>query len=116
MRTNNPKVHRVLLFRLAIAAAFLLTFVPSSLAADTHRILLAQPKPVFPEIARQMHLYGSLVLEITVLPDGHVGTVKQQTGHPMLLRAADDAVRRWRYSPAPETTTLTVQIDFLEPK
>lgn len=115
MRTTaSHTTSRRLFSHLALPAAVLLACVAPAFASDTHRTLLVQTKPVYPEIARQMRIHGILVLEETVLPDGHVGDVKVQSGHPMLLQAANDAVRRWRYSPAPETTTLTIQIDFKE--
>lgn len=105
---RRPRIHR------ALHVALFLGCVLTAFAADTPRTLLVQSKPVYPEIARQMRIHGVLVIEVTVLPDGQVGSVKIQSGHPLLLRAAEDAVRKWRYSPAPETTTLSIQIDFQE--
>lgn len=105
-------IHRTLL-SIAVPIAVFLAAAPYGRAAENHRTLVAQTRPVYPEIARQMHIYGSLLLEITIAPDGRVSAIKPRSGHPLLLRAADEAVRRWIYSPAQEASTITVQIDFL---
>jgi TonB family protein len=59
-----------------------------------------------------MRVSGSIMLRITILPNGHVAEVQFEKGHPLLLRAAEDAVRHWRYAAATETTTQTVQVNF----
>lgn len=99
---------------LALLAALLFACIAPALASDAQRTLLVQTKPVYPEIARQMRIHGVLVLAVTVMPDGHVGAVQIRSGHPILLPAADEAVRKWLYSPAPVTTVLTVEINFQE--
>jgi outer membrane biosynthesis protein TonB len=51
-------------------------------------------------------------LEIQITPSGEVKTVKALGGHPLLIPAAEDAIRKWRYEPAQETTTTVVEFRF----
>lgn len=82
-------------------------------AAQNRRVVHKTP-PVYPELARRMHLSGTVVLEVTVLPDGSVAQMRTESGHAMLAEAAQEAVRRWRFEPAPETSNTTVNVNFGE--
>lgn len=102
-------------FRLRSAAtvfAISLLSVLSCFAADNKRALVEHCQPSYPEIARQMHVSGSIFLQISILPNGRVGEIRLESGHPLLAGSAEDAVRRWRYKPAAETTLAVVQVDF----
>lgn len=103
-------------FRLttAILAALLLLHPRAGSCADgdSHRKLLELVKPQYPELAKQMRVTGAIVLRITILPNGQVTEVQFEKGHPLLLRAAEEAVRRWRFAAAPDTTTQNVQVTF----
>jgi len=68
--------------------------------------------PVYPELARRMHVSGTVVVHLTVQPDGSVSDTKVESGHALLSPAAQEAVRRWRFEPASDTTDLTVDINF----
>jgi TonB family protein len=59
-----------------------------------------------------MHVSGTVVVHVTVLPDGSVSDTKVESGHALLSPAAQDAVRRWRFEPASETSDLTVDVNF----
>jgi len=59
-----------------------------------------------------MHVGGKVVLLVDIKPDGTVSSTKVQSGHPLLVTAAQDAVRRWRFSPTPEATESEVEINF----
>lgn len=67
--------------------------------------------PVYPELARQMRLVGTVRIEVVVAADGAVKSTRVLGGHPLLIRAADEAIRKWRYEPGPESTTV-VEIHF----
>jgi protein TonB len=58
-----------------------------------------QPQPVYPPIAIAAHVQGTVVLEAIIGRDGTVQDLKILKGHPLLVRAALDAVRTWRYQP-----------------
>jgi protein TonB len=46
-----------------------------------------------------MHLEGTVVLRAVIGRDGMVRSVEVVTGHPMLAKAAREAVLEWRYQP-----------------
>jgi TonB family protein len=50
-------------------------------------------EPVYPQMARIAHIYGRVVLQITVQPDGAV-TIQEIEGHPILVQAAKDSVQK----------------------
>jgi TonB family protein len=97
-------------------ALFLLVILPpkpaGALAPDAKRVLLTQVPPAYPELAKKMHLEGTVILQITIRSDGKIGTVAILAGHPLLRGAAENAVHQWRYTPAPEETVSTVQVNF----
>ena len=55
--------------------------------------------PVYPPNAVPMRLEGSVVLRAMITEQGKVRDVSVVSGHPMLVRAAIDAVQQWRYRP-----------------
>ena len=61
--------------------------------------LLVQPKPVYPQIAKVAGVQGTVVLHAIVSRDGSIQSLQVVSGHPMLVNAALDAVRQWRYKP-----------------
>ncbi len=56
-------------------------------------------KPVFPPIARQARISGTVKLEAMISKDGTVQNLKVLSGHPLLSQAAILAVQQWRYAP-----------------
>jgi len=58
--------------------------------------------PVYPRLARRRGYEGTVVFSVWVLVDGTVGEleVKQSSGHSTLDRAAERAVRKWKFTPA----------------
>jgi TonB family protein len=61
--------------------------------------LLHKVMPVYPSEARQLHVQGTVVLDATINEQGQMEDVKLVSGSPLLVQAAMDAVRKWRYSP-----------------
>jgi protein TonB len=62
-------------------------------------LLMHQVKPQYPVLARQARIEGTVVLQATIGKDGTVQNLRLISGHPMLVQAALDAVRQWRYRP-----------------
>ncbi|HJQ23635.1 MAG TPA: energy transducer TonB [Blastocatellia bacterium] len=55
--------------------------------------------PEYPPLARQIHLAGSVSVELMIAPDGHVEAARAINGHPLLVTAAVEAARAWRFEP-----------------
>ncbi|HEY2016043.1 MAG TPA: energy transducer TonB, partial [Bryobacteraceae bacterium] len=66
------------------------------------RMLISQTAPVYPPLAKQARIQGTVLLSIVVGKDGSVNQVTVMQGHPLLVPAALEAVRQWRY----QTTLL----------
>lgn len=60
---------------------------------------IAAPQPVYPPLARQARISGSVVLHAIIDKDGRVSQLEVVSGHPLLVQAALDAVKNWRYQP-----------------
>jgi TonB family protein len=69
-------------------------------------------EPVYPELARRMHVRGMVKLEATVRANGSVRSTKVLGGSPVLAMAAGDAVGKWKFEPTPNETTEVVEISF----
>jgi TonB family protein len=69
-------------------------------------------KPVYPDVARQMHITGTVRLEATVAPDGKVRDTRVVGGSPMLAQEATTAVKKWKYEEAPKETVEVVEVVY----
>ncbi len=61
--------------------------------------LIHQVKPEYPELARRARIEGTARLEAVISPEGTIRDLKVLSGHPVLVKAAMQAVARWRYQP-----------------
>jgi protein TonB len=68
--------------------------------------------PVYPEIARKMSISGSVKVVVVVAPNGSVKSTKLVGGHPLLVNAAMDALKQWKFETASEESTGTVEFKF----
>lgn len=80
--------------------------------------LVRRIEPGYPEIARQAHAEGVVILEATTDIYGRVAAVRVLRGHALLDAAAIDAVRQWVYEPLlvngrPRPVTFTVTVRFV---
>lgn len=66
--------------------------------------------PIYPQIARQAHVQGVVRLDTIIDKDGRVIEVKYISGPAMLIQAAMDAVKQWRFRPTLLNTT-PVQVE-----
>lgn len=71
--------------------------------------------PAYPALAKEMHVMGRVKLEATISADGHVLSTKVVGGSPLLVNAAVDAMKQWRFEPGPKDTTETFVFDFDSP-
>lgn len=55
--------------------------------------------PVYPRIAREAKIEGTVILEAVIAASGSVEEVRVLRSAPLLDAAAIDAVRQWRFTP-----------------
>ena len=62
-------------------------------------LIIKKVSPDYPPQARQLRIEGAVQLEATISKEGKVSNVKVLGGHPILARAASEAVKQWKYKP-----------------
>jgi periplasmic protein TonB len=65
----------------------------------TNGLLLHRVEPPYPPIARAARIQGNVVLKAIINKEGVIQDLQLASGHPMLVPAAIEAVRQWRYRP-----------------
>jgi TonB family protein len=102
--------------RKVVLLSVVLTVLFASLTSGAQDALARKVKskipPSYPDIARKMNLAGIVKLEVTVAPNGTVKDTKVIGGNPILVNAAVDAVKRWRFEPANEDSVGLVEFKF----
>ena len=61
--------------------------------------LLRRVPPVYPPLARQARIQGTIILKVLISKSGDVANLQLVSGHPMLAPAAIEAVKQWKYDP-----------------
>ena len=61
--------------------------------------LIHRVQPVYPMAAKAARIQGPVVLRAVISKEGTIENLAVVSGHPMLVRAALDAVSQWRYRP-----------------
>jgi protein TonB len=79
--------------------------------------MLFGPDPVYPILAKQVHLSGVVVIEAVIDEHGNVTGMRVISGHPMLIPSALTAVSKRKYEPTvldgePTPVDLRVEITF----
>ncbi len=68
--------------------------------------------PIYPDVARRMSIAGTVRLAVVVAPNGTVKSSKPVGGHPLLVDAAMDAMKQWRFEPGPTESSGIVEFKF----
>lgn len=79
---------------------------------ELNRKVKSKVAPTYPEIARRMSITGVVKLAVVVAPNGTIKDAKIVGGHPVLVNAAMDAIKKWKFEPASEETAGTVEFKF----
>jgi periplasmic protein TonB len=61
--------------------------------------LVRKVLPTYPPLARAARIQGTVVLQAMISKQGAIENLRVLAGHPMLVRAAIEAVRQWRCRP-----------------
>jgi periplasmic protein TonB len=60
---------------------------------------ISLPQPAYPQLAKQIHIGGPVVIQILVDEQGKVVSAQVLSGHPTLVGAAREAALRARFTP-----------------
>jgi len=61
--------------------------------------LIHKVEPQYPALAKQLRIEGSVIVKAWIDREGVIERAQVESGHPLLARAALEAVRQWRYRP-----------------
>lgn len=84
----------------------------TTVSSSSERKISSRVAPVYPELAKKMHIHGVVRMEVIVRPNGSVKSSRVLGGNPVLVEAAQDAVSKWKFEPAQNETTEIVQLGF----
>ncbi len=104
-----------------IAVAAILAFAGAMYAQDpavndaAKRKVKARVAAEYPQLARHMGVTGKVKVEVTITADGKVSSTKIVGGNPVLVSAAIDAVKKWKFEPGPKDTVEIIEFEFKEP-
>jgi protein TonB len=62
-------------------------------------LLIRKVQPNYPPLARQARIQGNVILQAVISKSGTIENLQVISGHPMLVPAALEAVKQWRYKP-----------------
>jgi protein TonB len=73
--------------------------------------------PAYPQMARIAHTQGDVLLQATISKSGVIENLRAVQGHPILIQAAMDAVKQWKYKPyilngEPVEVETTIKVQF----
>ena len=98
------------------AAMAVLHPLPLHAQEELTRKVKTKVAPVYPDIARRMNITGTVKVLVVVAPNGSLKSSKVVGGHPLLVTAAMDALKRWKFEAAPEESQGIVEFKFQAPE
>jgi TonB family protein len=111
MKLRNGIISAVLVALIGVVAPLTPVRAQDS-PENAKRKIKTRVEPDYPELARQLHLAGKVKVEVTIEADGHISNTKLVGGNPVLVNSAMDALKKWRFEPAPKETTEVVEFTF----
>jgi protein TonB len=82
-------------------------------------LLVHEVTPAYPKLAAQAHIGGTVRLKAVIGNDGTVENLTLISGHPLLIQAAEAAVKQWIYKPTllngqPVEVDTEIDVHFVE--
>jgi periplasmic protein TonB len=79
--------------------------------------LIRQPRPVYPPLAKQARVSGTVRFNAVIGKDGTIQNLTLVSGHPLLVPSAQEAVRQWVYQPTllngePVEVVTVIDVNF----
>ena len=79
--------------------------------------LIHQVNPEYPAVAREARIQGTVRFNVSISKEGLVENLRVESGHPLLVQSAMEAVRQWKYRPVllnglPVAVQTVVDVNF----
>jgi TonB family protein len=71
--------------------------------------------PIYPAMAKQMNIAGTVRVLAVVAQDGNVKAVEPVGGSPLLVQVSEDAIKRWKFAPATAESKELIELHFHQP-
>jgi TonB family protein len=103
--------------KVAVAVIAVLALVTTAAAQNSSsnsrfRKVIERVAPSTPDLARRMHIQGTVKVEAIVRPNGTVKSTRALGGSPVLVESATEAVAKWKFEVGPDETTEIIQLTF----
>lgn len=108
IRRHWRHASRVLLLALTLTSFYLY----GQDGSENVRTIIRRIQPQYPGLAQKMSIKGTVKLEVEVEPNGSVKSMSTKGGHPLLVRAAQDAIRQWKWQSASHETLESIEVRF----
>jgi TonB family protein len=104
--------YRIFAFFIRSHRPFSPLLIRSAEEPEVERKVVSKVAPIYPDLARKTNIHGAVKLGVVIAPDGRVESTRVIGGNPVLIQAAIDAVRKWRYEAGPRRSTEVVELKF----
>ena len=96
---------------LVLASVLVFRAQAQQLAAEGRKIV-RQVAPVYPALAKNTHTSGAVKLKVKVDRNGTPKSIESVGGNPVLVKAAQESVDKWKWAQAPGETVERVELRF----
>jgi len=83
-----------------------------NLQAQDGRKVLSNPAPTYPEVAKKLHLVGTVKVQVVIGADGKIKETSFVGGHPVLVNAVEETLKNWKYAPSSSETSTLLEFNF----
>ncbi len=74
--------------------------------------MISNPVPTYPAVAKSFHITGVVKVQVVIAADGHIKATEVLGGHPLLVEAVEETLKKWKYAPASGESTALLEFDF----
>ena len=100
------------LLTLLVTAVAIVRPLPVMAQGELSRKPKTKIAPVYPELARRMNITGTVKVLVVVSAAGTLKDTKVVGGNPLLVNAAMDALKKWKFEPGDSESSGTVEFKF----
>ena len=99
---------------LALVTTMATTFhsLPAVAQGELTRKTKTKVMPAYPDLAKRLKITGTVKVMVVVSSNGSLKDTKVVGGNPILVDAAMDALKKWKFEPADGESTGTVEFKF----
>jgi TonB family protein len=108
VRTYRPAQLLILFSSLALVRPVCFAQHPT----ETSRKVVNRVTPTYPDLARAINLKGNVTIDVVVAANGTVKSLQVKGGNPVLVQAAENAIRKWKWEPASHETVEPIEVRF----